>query len=1277
MSFVHLHVHSTYSILDGLCSVKALVNRAKELGMPALAITDHGVMYGVVEFYNAAIKSGIKPIIGIETYIAARRMSDRDPTLDRKSSHVLLLAENETGYKNLLQIASAAQLDGFYYYPRIDHDFLAQHAAGLICTSGCLTAEVPRAILHENLKLARQNIDWYYQVFGKEGFFFELQDHGIPEIKRVNNTLIDLAKTYGGKIIAANDVHYVNPEDFHLQDILLCLQTGTVLTDPKRMKMTDNTYYMRTPQEMQDLFGNIPGAIENTLAIAERCTLDLGFKGYHLPLFEVPEGFDSQTYLRKLCEEGLQLRYGSASEPATPRQRLEYELEIIHKMGFDTYFLIVWDLCRFARECGIWYNTRGSAAGSIVAYTLQITSIDPLYHGLIFERFLNPGRISMPDIDLDFQDDRRTEMLDYCAQRYGADKVAQIITFGTMKARAAIRDVGRVMDIPLPEVDRIAKLLPGGPTASIADALENVVEFKQLYEDTIADESKAYVKELIDNAKMMEGVVRNAGTHAAGVVITDVPLNEYLPLNRPTSSAEDTPIKTVTQFEMSILESLGLLKVDFLGLATLTIMARACALIKQRHGIDFDLQNIPVDDPKSFELLGRGETSGVFQVESSGMRRYLVEMKPRRLEHVVAMVALYRPGPMDFIPSYIRRMHGEEKVEYRHPAMASIFEETFGIPVYQEQIMRAAVELAGYTATASDELRKAISKKQKEQLLRHQENFIEGAAAKNIMPRQTAQEIFEDWEQFARYGFNKAHAADYGVIAVQTAYLKANYPAEYMTAVISANKSDAAKVALYIADCRRMGIDVKPPEVNASDWDFSIEDVPHKDGMRPVIRFGMGAIKNVGQGAAETIIAARREGGPFSNLDDFARRVDLRSVGKRALECLIKVGALDAFGERQAMLNGLERIVSVSGNHFKASQAGQLSMFGASTGIEESITLPEVKEPVSPRDVLGWERELMGLFVSDHPLNAHLEMLAQVVTHYSGQLSEANHEEKVRVAGIVTTMRSHQTKTGKLMGFASIEDIQGSIELVIFPRAWEEYNPLLRADTIVIVEGKLDNQSNDPKVLVDRISTDYKVTTSADSNSSPVRKKQDRPQSVEKPTVERAAVQVETISDNMPPPPEAFPDDWEGTYVKTDHSQTPQRSKPEEPQPVRSTVPQAGPPKTPALPQSQSIAEERSAPYLAPPPEASPVETDAGNRRLITIHIHPNGDKKRDELRLRQILGTLISYPGRDRFAFNIHEDDHATTIEFPNYTTHYCPELISSLEKFVHGEDIVIDEWV
>ncbi len=1060
MSFVHLHVHSQYSLLDGFSNIKKLINRTKELGMPAVAITDHGTMYGVIDFFNTAQAAGVKPIIGLEAYMAARGMHDRDAKLDKTSSHLLLLAENQTGYQNLLKIASAAQTDGFYYYPRIDHSFLEKHSEGLIATSGCMSAEIPRALRERGPEQAHTLMDWYYEVFGPDHFYVELQRHEIPELESINKNLLQLGKRYNAKYVATNDVHYVNQADARLQDILLAIQTGALITNPNRFRMSVESFYLRSPEEMSGLFAEMPDALSNTVEIAERCNVDLTNKGYHLPRFPVPPGYTAETYLRELCEEGLRRRYGEArAQEQVVRERLDYELSVIHQMGFDAYFLIVWDLCRYARDEEIWYNVRGSGAGSMVAYTLDITVVEPLSYGLIFERFLNPGRISMPDIDLDFRDDLRSKMLEYTAQKYGDDKVAQIITFGTLGAKAAIRDVGRVMDIPLSEVDKVAKLIPGipGKSVSIPEALEQSADLKKVYNEV------AFLKDLIDTAAQMEGVIRNAGTHAAGVVITDEPIITYVPLNRPTSGSEDSPIKTVTQFEMSVIDSLGLLKVDFLGLRTLTIMARACELIEKRHQVKFNLNNIPIDDAETYEFIGKGHTAGVFQLEGTGMTRYVVQMQPKNVDNLIAMVALYRPGPLEFIPHYIKRMHNEEPVEYRHPSLEPIFSETYGIPVYQEQIMRAAVEIGGFTMSESDELRKAISKKLKDKLEKHKQKFIKGAVDRGVMDRETAEAIFADWEEFARYGFNKAHAADYGILSVQTAYLKAHYTVEYMTALLSAEKNDNAKVALYVADCRNMGIEVLPPDVNISGWDFTIED---RDGDRKsAIRFGMGAIKNVGQGPVDLILEARREG-IFTSINDFLQRVELRTLGKRSLESLIKVGALDLFGPRAALIEVIEQLLSISASHFKAVLSGQMSFFGTIASVTDDIQLPFVNE-LDNREQLEWERELLGLYVSNHPLTPYLSALKRRITHFSGQLGEAHDKEKVTVAGMVTRFRQHQTKNGKAMGFVTLEDIQGESELVLFPRTWDKYGKLVISDRVLIAEGKVDAAGGDPKILVE------------------------------------------------------------------------------------------------------------------------------------------------------------------------------------------------------------------
>ena len=1064
MSFVHLHNHTIYSLLDGYSKIKPMVKRAKELGMPALAISDHGNMLGAIEFYRACKAEGIKPIIGMETYTAPRRMTDKDSKLDSRPFHLLLLAENQTGYHNLLQIATASQLDGFYYKPRIDIDFLAQHAAGLISTTGCLASEIAFNLV-ENRDEARaiQLIDRYYEIFGRDNFFFELQDHEIPELRELNKRLLEIAPRYNARFLATNDSHYTLPEDANPHDVMLCIQTNSKLDERNRMRFSDNSYYLRTVEEMVKLFGHVPGAIENTLAIAERVNVDLDSKGYHLPRFDVPAGYDAEQYLRHLCERGLQERYKEDATRPDIVQRLNHELDVIHTMGFDAYFLIVWDLCNFARQSGIWYNARGSAANSLVAYTLYISTVDPVYHRLIFERFLNPSRVSMPDIDLDFQDDRRAEMLAYCANKYGAENVAQIITFGTLKARAALRDVGRVMGVPLPEVDRITKLVPNvqGKNVTLAQALEEVPEFKKAYDN------EPTARQMIDLARELEGVVRNVGTHAAGLVITPEPVINFIPLHRPTSNNDESVISQVTQFPMEVLDSLGLLKVDFLGLRTLSIMARACDLIRERHGVQLEITNIPTDDPKIFELLSSGQVDGVFQVEGTGMRRYIMEMKPTRLENVIAMVALYRPGPLDFIPSYIKRMHGQEEVTYLHPMQEEFLAETYGITVYQEQVMYIAMKMANYSGAEADNLRKAIAKKKEKELLQHRERFVSGCL-ENGISNETANAIFDNWEAFARYGFNKGHAADYAVITCQTAYLKAHYPVEYMTALLSAEAHDTAKVAQYSLDTQRMGIPVLPPSVNFSAWGFRVQDRP---GQPPAIRFGLGAIKNVGESAVQAITAARDDGGEFKDFNDFCIRVDLRKVGKRALECLIKAGALDEFGDRWQLFHSLDAIMAASGKHHKAEDAGQFSMFDMFGSEQETFALVKLTDDLptpDKREMKRWEKELVGLYVTGHPLQDKWDELnLREVATLSSELAE-HVGQMVHVAGQLTNIRSHTTKTGKTMGFAELEDPVGIIPLVLFPRTWEELRSTLQEDQLVMVIGKAEEGG---KLLVERIET--------------------------------------------------------------------------------------------------------------------------------------------------------------------------------------------------------------
>jgi DNA polymerase-3 subunit alpha len=1198
MSFVHLHVHSEYSLLDGLSRIKGLVAQASALGQPAIALTDHGTMFGTIEFYRAARDAGVKPIIGMEAYLSEGPMEER---LQRRY-HLLLLAENRAGFQNLLKLASAAQLEGFYYRPRIDHERLALLNEGLIVTSGCIASEIPRLIAEGQTEKAKKQIDWYLDVFGRDRFFLELQHHNIPELTTVNKALLEWGPHYQLRYVATNDVHYVRRADAKPHDLLLCIQTGKVVAEPDRMRMSDDSYYLKSYAEMAQLFGEVPDALSNTLLIAERCNVDLDLTGYHLPPFEVPEGYDAESYLRHLCEKGLRWRYGNQAKTPEVRARLEHELNIIHTMGFDTYFLIVWDLCMAARKRDIWWNARGSAAGSIVAYSLGITMVDPLATDLIFERFLHPGRVSMPDIDLDFPDDRRHELIEYTVQKYGQDQVAQIITFGTLGARAAVRDVGRAMDVPLPEVDRIAKMIPAipGKPVSIEDAIEQVPELKDATQND-------YVRELLDNASMLEGVARHASTHAAGVIISDKPLVEYCPLHRPTKGNGDSGIGIVTQWPMEILDSIGLLKVDFLGLSTLTVMRHACDLIKERHQIELNLDNIPLEDPKAFELLGSGDVMGIFQVEGSGFRRVLAEMRPSKYEHIVAVLALYRPGPMEYIPNYIRRMHGEEKITYRHPKLEPILKETYGIIVFQEQIMRMATDLAGYSPSEADLMRKAVAKKKKDDLLEQRKLFVEGSV-KNGIPREVVDAIFDELEAFARYGFPKGHAADYAVITCQTAYLKAHYPVEYMTALLTVERHNTDKIGLLVAECRKMDIEVLPPDVNASNIDFTIEG---GDDGKQAIRFGLGAIKNVGEGPVQTILAARHDGGLFRELDDFCRRVDLRQINRRALESLIKVGALRPFGTRSQLLAAVEHILGHSTSIHKAKDVGQMSLFGAETGLsfsaEEAIlgALPEIPE-VPRREILGWEKDLVGTYISEHPLQGLITGLQNVITHFSGDLDDSLNGQMVTLAGMVTYVRRHVTKKGAPMAFVGLEDLQGLIEIIVFPRTWNETQDKWELDKIVVVRGRVDAKSREPKIICESVTDQMRV--------------------------------VKGTEDNAPPLSPS------GDFQRNGGTRA------------------TSAPTDPVAHSSAGLEPDQlSHPVAALPQVDPPTMSDESRPQELIVTIQRSGDHEADVERLRMLHELLIEFEGANTFRFRLIGDSQqngSLELAFPNARTHYCPEL-------------------
>jgi len=1330
MSFVHLHVHSTYSILDGFGAPTDLVKRAKQLGMPALALTDHGTMFGTLDFFKAAKKEGIKPIIGLETYLAPRGMQDKDPIKDKHAYHLILLAENMAGYQNLLQIATVSQLEGFYYHPRVDRDFLAEHHEGLIASSACLSGEISRALQEDDLQKADRAADWYLQTFGKDNFFFELQEHDDPLMSKVNRQMIDLARRKGGKLIATNDVHYIRREDAELQDILLCVQTGKLLSDKNRMHMPGDSYYLRSPEEMAALFSQVPEALSNTLAIAERCDVNLERKGYHLPVFELPQGMNSKKFLHDLCQSGLTERLEEKAADEVYQSRLKYELDIINKMGFNEYFLIVGDLCDFARSRKIWFNVRGSGNGSLVAFALKITSVNPLDYNLLFERFLNPGRVSMPDIDLDYQDDRRGEVMEYCCIKYGADRVAQIITFGTMAARGAIRDVGRVMNIPLPEVDRVAKLVPGpvqGKNQTLSYALKTVPELKELYD------SSTDIRKLIDTAGRMEGTIRNIGTHAAGVIISDKPLTEYTALHRPTNSDENLPIKTVTQVDMDGVGDLGLLKVDFLGLVTLTIMSKACEFIEKRHGLHLDLTNIPTDDPETYKFISSGHTIGMFQMEGNGMTRYIMQMQPTNLNNVIAMVALFRPGPMENIPSYIDRMHGKVPVTYMHENLEPILKDTFGLAVYQEQIMLASMALAGYSPSESDDFRSAISKKKEKEVKRHHEKFVKGAVERGIS-EATAETIFAQWEAFAHYGFNKSHAVNYGIIAVETGYLKLHYPAEYMTALLSAWKNDTDKCATYVTECRNMGIEVLPPDVNFSDYDFKIEDRPNG---KAAIRFGLGAVKNVGQNPVDLIISTRQSR-PFSDINDFAKRVDLRQVGKRPLECLVKVGALDSLGSRHALLRVIDQMVSISSSHFRAVDMGQMDLFGSEGGATESIILHDATK-VDPNEQLLWEKELLGLYVTEHPLSAYMSRISNQLSHLSNSLNEAEDQSSVVVGGVVKKMRPLITKTNKNMCFATIEDNFGEIELVLFPRVWESSGDAVEVGNLLVVKGKVEHKENGETVKVDSLQKvemgDDGATERTRNNGPFYEQTLERflpkmevlkryawhgEQPAASTTEQRNAsrpVNPQPSADeqddrvfgaiNIPEPDDDVP--WEdyGVQDAVDaFSYDPPLAEEQLPVKVAPTLPQKedkgviNPPKikdyqpaeshqraetnqisendnqteTNHQTETHQVTSQPQSRIQAKEPQAN-IELHQVMVRTISLHVHiPTcGDEDRDWKKVKMVQGAIMAHPGDCFYYLSICERDTDVELGFPNEMVEINDALIKKLGTLVGQENVKV----
>jgi len=1039
--FVHLHTHSEYSLLDGLSRLSDLVARAKALEMPALALTDHGALYGAIDFYTLCRDAGIKPIVGIETYVARNSRLDRDARVEGhgKPFHLVLLAKDFTGYQNLVALVTAAHLEGYYYRPRMDKELLRERSAGLIALSACLQGELARAIEEDGIDAACRVAEEHRAIFGEGNYYLELMSHGLDEQARVNEGVREVSRRTGIGLVATNDIHYVNAEDAEAQDVMVCIQSGKTLDTPDRLKMIDHPdLYMKTAAEMAELFPDDAEALANTVRIAEKVDLKLPLGELRLPHFDVPAGRTPEDQLRAMAEAGSVARYGALTPQL--KERIDKELTVIAKTGYTGYILIVQDFIRFAHERGILTAVRGSAGGSLVNYAIGLTDIDPLKYGLIFERFLNLERFTPPDIDVDFMGDRRDEVIQYVTQKYGADRVAQIGTFNTMLARAAVRDVARVLGMPYGDADRVAKTIPFG--AVLADSRRMVAELRDL-------EQQADVQRLLDLAEKVEGLVRSTGTHAAGVVISREPITQLVPLERSKGNVNALQ----TQYEDKQLEKLGVLKFDFLGLGNLTILEHALRLIERQRGIKIQREDIPLNDRKTFELLGSGETTGMFQLESAGMRRYVRELKPDRVEDVMAMVALFRPGPMDYIPTYIRRKHGEEPVTYAHPLLEPVLQSTYGVMVYQEDVMAVTQALAGFTLAEADVLCYAVRKKIREKLDAQKVKFVSGAI-RNGVHADVIEAVWKDFEPFARYGFNRAHAAIYGIIAYHTAYLKANYTTEYMTAVLSAEMGTPERVAIAVAECRRMGIGVLPPDVNESELDFAIT--------AKGIRFGLGAVKNVGEGAVDGIVEARRSAGPFRSLDDLCARIDLQRANKRVVESLIRCGACDAFGPRQTQLNVLDATLATAQREQRDRASGQVGLFDLA---EASVLGGPLTGTEAPRrELLGWEKELLGIYLSEHPLTALAPKMGDVVTAYLAELKEAG-DDLVTIACVVTNARKHITKNKQLMMFAQVEDLTGSVEVTVFPRTYEATATLWNADEILLVLARVEERDEEPKLL--------------------------------------------------------------------------------------------------------------------------------------------------------------------------------------------------------------------
>ncbi len=1063
ISFTHLHVHTGYSLLDGSCKIKELISRVKELGMDSIAITDHGVMYGAIKFYQEAVAQGIKPILGCEVYVASGSRFNKENSGDNFYYHLVLLAKDNNGYKNLIKMVSKGFTEGFYYKPRIDLELLEEYNEGIIALSACLAGPVAKTILNGSYEKAKEMALKYDKIFGRNNFYLEIQDHGIDEQRMVNNSLIRMSEETGIPLVCTNDLRYINREDAEAHDILICIQTNKTVNEENRMKYVGSEFYLKSPDEMYSLFPYARQAVENTVRIAERCNVSFVFNKYKLPVFDVPDNKDAFLYLRELCFDGLKERYENVTEKLI--ERLDYELDTIKNMGFVDYFLIVWDFIKYAKDNGIMVGPgRGSAAGSIAAYSLRITDIDPIKYNLIFERFLNPERVSMPDIDIDFCYERRQEVIDYVVRKYGADHVAQIVTFGTMAARNAIRDVGRALAMTYSEVDKIAKMIPMELKMTIKKALEMNPELSAEYN------SDSKVKYLLDMSMKLEGLPRHASTHAAGVVICDKPVVEYVPLN-----SNDGVV--TTQYTMTTLEELGLLKMDFLGLRTLTVIHNAVLEAERNYEIKIDMTKINYDDKKVFELISSGKTDGVFQLESPGMRQFMKELQPNCLEDIIAGISLYRPGPMEFIPKYIKGKNNKDSIVYTHNALEKILEPTYGCIVYQEQVMQIVRDLAGYSLGRSDLVRRAMSKKKADVMAQERKNFIEGfgddvpGCVKNGIDRESAEKIFDEMTDFAKYAFNKSHAAAYAVVAYQTAYLRTYYPVEFMAALMTSVMNFPDKVSEYIAACRKMNIKILPPDINESFHNFSVAGGK--------IRYSLSAVKNVGVGNVKALVEEREKNGNYISMTQFLNRLS-GDMNTRAVESLIKAGAFDSLGgKRSQYMSVYKQVYTGLGQAKKRTMAGQLNLFEMIAQSDDELykdELPEIPE-YQKKQLLTLEKEVLGIYVSGHPLSEYKDVIEKYTTHtsieFSSDYADLFDSQKVCVGGIVSEVSVKYTKNNKVMAFVNIEDLDGIIEIIMFPEIYSRYSELLFENNVILVSGKASVSDDQPTKVICESVTSY------------------------------------------------------------------------------------------------------------------------------------------------------------------------------------------------------------